>query len=745
MSFQKYPRIGLQCARFICKEAAEKPCKSPHQVRIPLATRQELKDAKRIMLKFGSEVMIHPKGNLLAMTRWANLIEQMAELSYQGKEIICITSGAVAHGRKKLGNIVSNKDFKVSKRPAAAVGQPNLMYLYSTLLNKYNIQCAQLLLTESDIYQDRNRKILKDSINKLLSLGVIPIFNTNDAVLPQPDVPCPTLCDGIKLKDNDSLAAILSSELQTDLLIILSNVDGVYDKAPSESGARVIYSFTKETRKIVEIGEGSARGIGGMDSKINAALWAVAHGTAVVVANGMTIDSIKTVVSGKKFGTMFIDSSICQDDNTEQIASEARRQSRTLALVSNNDRAACINKFAELLDARVPEIIEANNKDVEDAEKSGYNQVLINRLRITPGKIKALSVGIRQVAETSKHILGKVLRKTLLADGLELTQITVPLGVILVIFESRPDVLAQIAALTIASGNGLVLKGGDEALRSNMVMKSIVDDALKTIKCEGAVGLVATKEEIADLISMDQYIDLIIPRGGYQLIRFIQDNAKRIPVMGHSEGICHIYVDKDAVAEKIFKIVIDAKSDYPSACNAVETVLLHKDLMEGDFFAELCCRLKQTEITIHSGPKLSKFLQFGPPLAKSMKKEYGDKEMCIEVVDNMQEAIDHIHKYGSSHTESIITENKESAEAFLKKVDSACIFHNASTRMSDGFRFGLGAEVGISTARIHARGPVGVEGLLTTKWILRSKFAHTAGEFNQKDGPKWIHKALPIN
>ncbi|XP_050303262.1 delta-1-pyrroline-5-carboxylate synthase-like [Anthonomus grandis grandis] len=743
----KKPSGWCQCTRLLTEKKPKKEeCKPLEHKRLAYPSRDLLKNAKRIMVKFGSAVIIQEKWNKIAMSRLANLIEQMVELHEEGKEILFITSGSVAHGRSKLGEKVKvQSGTKIDKKPAAAVGQPGLMFLYKALFSKFDIQCAQVLVTEADIYQDNNRKVLKDVLNHLLQYRVIPILNTNDAVLPQPEIPCPTLCEGIALRDNDSLAAILSTEIGCDLLMILSTIDGVFTKDPEDPQARIIHNFSKDMIKNVEFGKASNVGLGGMQSKIASSLWAVDHGTSVVVANGLKADTLKAVLSGKKIGTFFRQPNLCDEDNTEIIAASARLGGRALSLLTGEERAACINHFAELLDKRVPDIMAANKKDLEDAKKIGLSNVLIGRLTITPPKIKALSVGLRQIADNSKTIVGKVVRRTLLAEGLELTQITVPIGVILVIFEARPDVLPQIAALAIASGNGLVLKGGDEAVASNFVMKSIVDEALKSIKCDGAIGLVSTKEEIADLINLDQYIDLIIPRGGYKLIRFIQNNAKRIPVMGHSEGICHIYVDKDACLEKCIKILIDAKTDYPTACNAVETLLLHKDLMEGDFFAELCCNLKNAGVKINSGPNLSNFLQFGPPLAATMKKEYGALEMCIEVVSSVEEAISHIHKYGSGHTESIITENKEIAEVFLKSVDSACVFHNTSTRMSDGFRFGLGAEVGISTARIHARGPVGIEGLLTTKWVLRSQCAHTASEFNEQDGPKWIHKSLPLD
>ncbi|KAF7286716.1 hypothetical protein GWI33_004340 [Rhynchophorus ferrugineus] len=718
-----YPR---HCYRFLASKPAkppnapkEKACDQAEKpaVKVPISERSQLKNAKRVMIKFGSAVIIQGPGKGLAMSRLANLVEQMADIHHQDKDLLFITSGSVAHGRSKLSHKTSKeKGAKpLDKKPSAAVGQPALMYLYEALFNRYNIQTAQVLVTETDIYQDENRKALTQTLNHLLSLRVIPVLNTNDAVLPQPNTPCPTLCKGIVLSDNDSLAAMLASETKTDLLLLLSTIDGVYDKKPDDPNAKLLYTFTEAHKKAIEYGATSNVGLGGMESKVSSSLWALDHGVSVVICNGMKQDAIKTVLSGKKFGTIFAHKE-CVDESTDQIAATARNSGRLLAQLPADQRVACIKKLADLLDSKSKEVIAANEEDLKQAKKVGYSEVLIHRLKLTPPKLKALSVGLRQISESSKTILGRVVRRTLLADNLELSQITVPIGVLLVIFESRPDALPQIASLAIASGNGLVLKGGEEAHHSNKKLMELVDEALASIKCQGAVGLVNTKEEIADLINMDQYIDLIIPRGSNQLVKFIQDNAKRIPVMGHSEGICHTYVDKCMEQEKALKIIKDAKTDYPAACNATETILLHKDLMEGDFFAALCCMLNDAGVKMHSGPSLLKYLQFGPPLAKSMKHEYSSMECCVEVVDNMDQAVEHIHKYGSSHTECIITEDEETAENFLMKVDSACVFHNASTRMADGFRFGLGAEVGISTSRIHARGPVGVEG--------KRKFVH---------------------
>lgn len=408
-----------------------------------------------------------------------------------------------------------------------------------------------------------------------------------------------------------------------------------------------------------------------------------------------------------------------------------------------DQRASAVNTLADLLVEKQDFILKANALDLADATKNGIAKPLLDRLSLSASKLKGLSIGLKQIAESSYKNVGRVIRRTRLSEDLDLTQITVPIGVLLVIFESRPDSLPQVAALAMASANGLLLKGGKEASHSNKALMELVTESLSTVGAEKAIALVSTREEISDLLSMENHIDLIIPRGSSELVRNIQDQSHHIPVLGHAEGICHVYVDKDADLTKALKIIRDSKCDYPAACNAMETLLIHEDLMQGPFFSEVCNLLKKEGVKLYSGPKLNQTLTFGPPAAKSMKHEYGSLECCIEVVKSTEDAIHHIHQYGSSHTDAIVSENSETVDNFLRSVDSACVFHNASTRFADGFRFGLGAEVGISTSRIHARGPVGVEGLLTTKWVLRGK-DHTAAEFNQ-GSRHWLHQSLPID
>ncbi|XP_063826843.1 delta-1-pyrroline-5-carboxylate synthase isoform X2 [Ostrinia nubilalis] len=725
--------------------------------------RSQLKYARRLVVKLGSAVITREDGNGLALGRLASIVEQVAECHHEGRECIMVTSGAVAFGRQKLTQellmslsmreTLSPSDHTredagsiLDPRAAAAVGQSELMSMYDAMFSQYNVKIAQVLVTKPDFYNEETRKNLFCTLSELISLNIVPIVNTNDAVSPPMYIHDDTVVPGtgkkgIGIKDNDSLSALLAAEIQSDLLIMMSDVDGIYNKPPWEDGARMMHTYTSKEQ--VQFGQKSKVGTGGMDSKVNAATWAMARGVSVVICNGMQDKAIKTIISGRKVGTFFTDYATNASNSVDELAENARTGSRVLQQLSPHDRASAIHSLADSLVDKQDQILEANAKDLEEATKGGLASALLSRLSLSPGKLKTLSVGLKQIADSSYENVGRVLRKTKLAENLVLRQVTVPIGVLLVIFESRPDSLPQVAALAMASANGLLLKGGKEAAHSNKALMDLVKESLKTVGAQDAISLVSTREEISDLLAMEKHIDLIIPRGSSDLVRNIQKQSQHIPVLGHAEGICHVYIDKDADPVKALKIVRDAKCDYPAACNAMETLLLHEDHLSGTMFTDICNMLKKEGVKIHAGPKLSSHLTFGPPPARSMKHEYGSLECCIEIVKDMDEAVEHIHKFGSSHTDVIITENDNAAKKFLGSVDSACVFHNVSSRFADGFRFGLGAEVGISTARIHARGPVGVEGLLTTKWILEGT-DHTAAEFNE-GRRSWVHETLPLN
>ncbi|XP_049703531.2 delta-1-pyrroline-5-carboxylate synthase isoform X2 [Helicoverpa armigera] len=729
--------------------------------------RSQLKYARRLVVKLGSAVITREDGNGLALGRLASIVEQVAECHHEGRECIMVTSGAVAFGRQKLTQellmslsmreTLSPSDHTredagsiLDPRAAAAVGQSELMSMYDAMFSQYNVKIAQVLVTKPDFYNEETRKNLFCTLSELISLNIVPIVNTNDAVSPPMYIHDDTVVPGtgkkgIGIKDNDSLSALLAAEIQSDLLIMMSDVDGIYNKPPWEDGARMMHTYTSKERDQVQFGQKSKVGTGGMDSKVNAATWAMARGVSVVICNGMQEKAIKTIISGRKVGTFFTDcvTTPATSTSVDVLAENARTGSRVLQRLTPSERASAIHSLADLLVAKQDEILEANSKDLEEATKSGLAKPLLSRLSLSPSKLKTLSIGLKQIADSSYENVGKVLRKTRLAENLVLQQVSVPIGVLLVIFESRPDSLPQVAALAMASANGLLLKGGKEAAHSNKALMALVKESLKGVGADDAISLVSTREEISDLLSMEKHIDLIIPRGSSDLVRNIQKQSQHIPVLGHAEGICHVYLDKDADPAKALKIVRDAKCDYPAACNAMETLLIHEDHLTGELFNDICNMLKKEGVKIHAGPKLASQLTFGPPPARSMKFEYGALECCIEVVKDMDEAVDHIHKFGSSHTDVIVTENDAAAKHFVRSVDSACVFHNVSSRFADGFRFGLGAEVGISTARIHARGPVGVEGLLTTKWILEGT-DHTAAEFNEGKRT-WLHETLPVN
>uniref|UniRef100_A0A8C6UAD9 Delta-1-pyrroline-5-carboxylate synthase n=1 Tax=Neogobius melanostomus TaxID=47308 RepID=A0A8C6UAD9_9GOBI len=726
----------------------------------PFAHRSELKQAKRIVVKLGSAVVTRGDECGLALGRLASIVEQVAMLQNQGREMMIVTSGAVAFGKQRLRHEIllsqsvrqalhsgqnQLKDMSMpvlEARACAAAGQSGLMALYEAMFTQYSICTAQILVTNLDFHDEQKRRNLNSTLQELMRMNIVPIINTNDAVV-APPVPSSDLqgLNVISIKDNDSLAARLAVEMKVDMLIALSDVEGLYDRPPGVDDAKLIDIFYPGDQQSITYGTKSRVGIGGMEAKVKSALWALQGGTSVIIANGtdpkVTGHVITDIVEGKKVGTFFSEVKPA-GPTVEQQTEMARHAGRTLASLHPEQRAEIICGLADLLTEKKEEILGANKRDMELAI------ALTNRLSLSTAKLNSLAIGLRQLAVSSRDSVGRVLRRTRVANNLELEQITVPIGVLLVIFESRPDCLPQVSALAIASGNALLLKGGKEASNTNKILHQLVQEALSLHGVSDAVQLISTREEVEDLCRLDKMIDLIVPRGSSQLVRDIQRAAKGIPVLGHSEGVCHVYVDSEAGLDKAIEIVRDSKCDYPAACNAMETLLIHRDLLRTPLFDQIIDMLRTEQVRkIHAGPRFASYLTFSPSEVKSLRTEYGDLECCIEVVDSMQEAVDHIHKYGSSHTDVIVTENEETAEQFLQQVDSACVFWNSSTRFADGYRFGLGAEVGISTARIHARGPVGLEGLLTTKWVLRGE-GHTVADFSDQGSMKYLHENIPI-
>lgn len=709
-------------------------------------TRAFVKNVKRIIVKVGTAVVTRADGRL-ALGRLGALCEQLKELNSQGFEVILVTSGAVGVGRQRLRyrRLVNSSLADLQKtqveldgKACAAVGQSSLMALYDALFSQLDVTSSQLLVTDNDFRDPEFRNQLSETVSSLLALRGIPIFNENDAVstrrAPYED------SSGI-FWDNDSLAALLALELKADLLVLLSDVEGLYSGPPSDPKSKLIHTYIKEKHQgEITFGDKSRVGRGGMTAKVKAAVYAAYAGIPVVITSGFATNNIIKVLEGERIGTLFHqDAHIWapfKKVDARQMAVAARQCSRRLQGLLSEDRKKILLEIADALEANESKIQAENDEDVAAATEAGYDKSLISRLALKPGKIPALANSIRVLADMEEPI-GRLLRRTELADGLILEKTSCPLGVLLIVFESRPDALVQIASLAIRSGNGLLLKGGKEASRSNAILHKVITSAIPDTVGEKLIGLVTSREEIPDLLKHDDVIDLVIPRGSNKLVSQIKDSTK-IPVLGHADGICHVYVDKSANMDMAKRIVLDAKVDYPAACNAMETLLVHQSLASNGGLNELILELQHEGVSLYGGPRATALLNVAE--AQSFHHEYNSMACTIEIVDDVHAAIDHIHSHGSSHTDCIITEDREVSDIFLHQVDSAAVFHNASTRFCDGARFGLGAEVGISTSRIHARGPVGVDGLLTTRWILRG-----SGQVVDNDsGITYTHKDLPL-
>jgi len=422
----------------------------------------------------------------------------------------------------------------------------------------------------------------------------------------------------------------------------------------------------------------------------------------------------------------------------EAAAQRARVASQALAGVPSETKNAALEAFkAQLLNGR-GEIEEANRLDIADAEvavaEGKLSASLLKRLDVSGAKFDGLLSGIDDVIRLPDPV-GNITYANKVSEGLELYRVSCPIGVLLIIFEARPDAAVQIASLAMKSGNALLLKGGKEAQRSNAALCKAMAAALGAVGLpEGCIQSIDTREEIASLLKLDQYIDLVIPRGSNALVKSIKD-ASRIPVMGHADGICAVYVDEHADLEKAVRIVVDSKTQYCAACNAMETLLVHEKVAAA-FLPRLGAAMAAFEGVRFKAE--SSVAQFLPEAQTELAEEADFHEeflcftMAVKPVASVDEAIQHINSHGSHHTDAIITEDKAAAGEFMRRIDSADVFHNASTRFADGFRFGFGAEVGIATGRIHARGPVGLEGLVVYKYRMYGD-GHTVGDFSGKE------------
>jgi len=417
-------------------------------------------------------------------------------------------------------------------------------------------------------------------------------------------------------------------------------------------------------------------------------------------------------------------------------AKEAKISSLDLAKATLDLRNRALERIADVLDERREDILDANSQDLRES-KGKISDALYKRLELNDGKIDAMVNGVKSLIKL-KDPLGETLYSMELDKGLELFQVTVPIGVIGAIFESRPDVVVQISTLCLKSGNAVILKGGSEARNTNRALFGMIKAATEEEGVpEDWIQLAETRDDVAQMLKLDEYINLLVPRGSGEFVRHIQENT-RIPVLGHASGVCHVYVDAEADMDKALRIAYDSKCQYPAVCNAMETLLVDRKIAK-KFLPLIWEQYKTAQVTAKGDEDAQKII---PDISKAAEadwsQEYNDLKLNIKIVDGVKEAVQRINKYGSGHTDAIVTENDDTARYFIDSTDSSSVMWNASTRFSDGFRYGLGAEVGISTNKIHARGPVGLGGLVIHKWILKGD-GHVVADFERK---KYTHKRL---
>jgi glutamate-5-semialdehyde dehydrogenase len=417
----------------------------------------------------------------------------------------------------------------------------------------------------------------------------------------------------------------------------------------------------------------------------------------------------------------------------------AKKASNLMSAVKSETKNSALHNVAEALKKNSKALIEANRIDIERSRESNLAAPLLKRLKFDEGKIEEACTGIESLIAMADPV-GVTLRAMELDKNLELYKVSCPIGVIGVIFESRPDALVQISALCLKSANAVILKGGNEALETNKVLADIIAKASEEAGIpRGWLTLLETRTDVTQMLALDEYIDLIIPRGSNAFVQYIMKNT-HIPVLGHADGICHVYIDSAADITMAVKISYDSKCQYVAVCNAVETILVHKDIA-ATYLPAMKKALETENVEIRGCSETRKIIDAKKATEEDWRTEYLDLIVSVKVVNTLDDAISHINTYGSGHTDVIVTVDKSRALKFMDLVDSADVFFNCSSRFSDGFRFGLGAEVGISTNKIHARGPVGLEGLLIYKWRLFGN-GHVVADFSGANARPFTHRPL---
>jgi len=676
--------------------------------------RGTLKSCRRIVVKVGTKVISSPKGGLdIAVLE--SICSQIAILHDAGKEVILVSSGAIATGKAQLG-VREEKLAMNMQQASAAVGQSLLMEQYNLCFRKRGKPVAQLLLTQDDFKDGKRLANLQSTISALFSLHVIPIVNENDAVATD-ELDTSSGRSEKLFGDNDVLSSLVAANANAGALIVLSNVPGLLDG----SGKAIPFVKNIDDACLLDSGACSIGGRGGLPAKLAAMKNATECGMNAMIADGRENGIIARLLAGEAVGTLFAAGKIAPKAAAPiyagKLAESAKKAGNVLASTGGEKRKSALVAAASLIAQGKEALLEANRLDLQEAAKSGASEAFLSRLRLSVGGIAYLSSTLLNVAALEEPAREIASWKT--ENGLLIKKVRVPLGAICVIFESRPDVVVEASALAIKSGNAIILKGGKEALHTNAALAGILQQALKQagIVPEAVQFFSGSRGELGELLSRRDCIDLVVPRGGEGLISFVAKNS-RAPVIYAGGGNCHLYVHEDADIEMATGIAINAKVQKPSACNAIETLLVHEKAA-ARFLPLAAKKLAESGVELRCCPKSLAIIRKSNAKAATeadFATEFLSLVLAVKVVPSLGEAVAHINRYGTRHSEAIITESRGAYEKFASDVDAAAVYWNASTRFSDGGQFGFGAELGISTQKLHVRGPMGLDTLYTYKY-----------------------------
>ena len=679
---------------------------------------------KRIVVKVGSNVLTRKNGTL-DVTRMSALVDQIAELREMGYKVVLVSSGAVASGRSELGND-THLDSVEQRQLYSAVGQAKLMNRYYEFFKEHQIAVGQILTSKENFSTQEQYVNQRNCLEIMLEKDVLPIVNENDTVS----------ITELMFTDNDELSGLMATMCKADALYLLSNIDGVYDGDPANPASSVIREVASghDISEYIQASKSSA-GRGGMTSKAGTAEKVAAQGIDVYIANGER-EHILTdlVVCPEKVPfTHFLPAEIAIDDEQteeQKMAEEvdamlrgAQVASRSQSQISEEQINKVLLSLADAIDANIPALLEANAKDLQRMDPANPKY---DRLKLTDARLRGIAQDMRNTSALPSP-LHLVQQETVLPNGLQLKRVSAPFGVIGVIYEARPNVSFDVFSLCFKAGSACVLKGGSDAKDSNAAIVQLIQGVLSTHGIDpNFVSLLPASHEATDiLLKAREYVDLLIPRGSRRLIDFVRQHAS-IPFIETGAGICHTYFDKSGDLKMGQAIICNAKTRRVSVCNALDCLLFHRDRLND--LPQICAPLAEHNVVIYAdelsyealnGSYPSDLLQ--PASEESFGTEFLDYKMAIRVVESLDEALLHIARFSSKHSECIVSNDEHSIARFYDEVDAACVYANAPTSFTDGAQFGLGAEIGISTQKLHARGPMALKEITTYKWLVRGE------------------------